>query len=83
MPDLPRTLVTTTRPELPTEPSESCGTCRHARKNPHDITGRALECWRLPPLPVPVNQGGQMGVMAIRPPVARDSACGEFAAVAH
>ncbi len=42
----------------------------------------AFYCKFNPPVPFPINQGGAMGIMSIRPPVKQDDpACGFYRSV--
>jgi hypothetical protein len=61
----------------------TCITCRHSRANLDDYADEdeeatpVLECWRYPPLMVPLVTDTIYEVVAIRPQVAETDTCGE------
>lgn len=60
----------------------TCKSCKYAKKidlKEHGQIGQDLtHCYRYPPKMHPVQQGGQMGFMTVRPTVTNDTeACGE------
>jgi hypothetical protein len=63
----------------------TCITCKHSRPNLDDYADDGedatpvLECWRYPPLMVPLaTDDATYEVVAIRPQVAETDTCGEF-----
>lgn len=57
------------------EEKPRCATCRFYLARPLEQTG---ECWCLPPQMIPVNQGGQLGMMGVRPQVPENAYCGQY-----